>query len=134
MTVPVRDLRNNSAWVLAASLPDEPLISAITLAELSVGPLVARTSVERVARQPLLQQVEADFEPLAFDSAAARRFGAVAASLRSSGRKPAARAYDALIAAVAIANGLPLFTGNPDDFAGLAGLTVRTTEPDGRGA
>jgi tRNA(fMet)-specific endonuclease VapC len=34
-------------------------------------------------------------------------FGGVAASLRQAGRKPAARAYDAMIAAVAIANGPP---------------------------
>lgn len=113
----------------AASLPEQPLISSITLAELSVGPLVAATSEERVARQLLLQQVETDFEPLPFDSAAARAFGSVAASLRNAGRKPAARAYDALIAAVAISQGLPLYTGNPHEFEGIAGLSVRTTKP-----
>lgn len=63
-------------------------------------------------------------EPLPFDAAAARAFGLVAASLRASGRKPAARAYDALIAASAISRGLPLYTANPKDFAGIAGLTV----------
>lgn len=113
----------------AASLPEQPLISSITLAELSVGPLVAATSEERVARQLLLQQVETDFEPLPFDSAAARAFGSVAASLRNAGRKPAARAYDALIAAVAISQGLPLYTGNPHDFEDIAGLSVHTTKP-----
>lgn len=112
-----------------ASLPEEPLISSITLAELSVGPLVAGTTEERVARQLLLQQVEADFEPLPFDSAAARAFGSVAASLRSAGRKPAARAYDALIAAVALSQGLALYTGNPNDFVGIDGLTLQTTKP-----
>ncbi|MFN8098225.1 MAG: type II toxin-antitoxin system VapC family toxin [Dermatophilaceae bacterium] len=111
------------------SLPDEPLISSITLAELTVGPLVASTRHEKVARQILLQQVEADFEALPFDSAAARAFGSVAASLRGAGRKPAARAYDALIAAVAISQSLPLYTGNPGDFEGIEGLTVQTTKP-----
>jgi predicted nucleic acid-binding protein len=48
----------------------------------------------------------------------------VAAALRRSGRKPRARAYDAMIAAVALARGLPVHTGNPDDFAGIDGLTV----------
>ena len=48
----------------------------------------------------------------------------VAASLRRAGRKPAARAYDAMIAAIALANGLPVHTCNPDDFAGIDGLTV----------
>jgi tRNA(fMet)-specific endonuclease VapC len=105
-------------------LPDLCLISAITLAELSVGPLVAHTQAERRSRQAVLQQVEADFHPLPFDDAAARAFGSVAASLRARGRKPAARAYDALIAATALAHDLPLYTNNPDDFDGIDGLTV----------
>ena len=107
-------------------LPDVPLISAITLAELSVGPLVTDDEAERARRLAHVQQAEADFEPIAFDAAAARAFGLVASSLRRSGRKPAARALDALIAATAIANGLPLYTCNPNDFAGIEELTVRT--------
>ncbi|MCU0269212.1 MAG: type II toxin-antitoxin system VapC family toxin [Acidimicrobiales bacterium] len=106
------------------ALPLEPLITAITLAELSVGPLVATDDVERAARQAHLQQAEADFDPLPFDAAAARSFGQVAASLRRAGRKPAARAYDAMIAAVCIANELPIHTCNPDDFSGIDGLVV----------
>src|SRR5690349_18196086 len=107
-----------------ASLPAEPLITAVTLAELSVGPLVATDDVERAARQAHVQQAEADFDPLPFDAAAARAFGRVAASLRKAGRKPAARAYDAMIAATALAHDLPVFTCNPADFAGIDGLTV----------
>jgi predicted nucleic acid-binding protein len=106
-------------------LPEVPLISAITLAELSVGPLVTDDEAERARRLAHVQQAEADFHPLPFDAAAARAFGQVASSLRRSGRKPAARALDALIAATAIANGLPLYTCNPDDFAGIAGLALR---------
>ena len=108
----------------AHDLPSEPLITAITLAELSVGPLVAATDEERAARQAHLQLAEATFDPLPFDTTAARSFGQVAASLRRAGRKPAARAYDAMIAAVCVANDLPLHTCNPDDFAGIAGLAV----------
>lgn len=107
-----------------ASLPDEPLISAITLAELSVGPLVTEDLAERGARQAQVHQAEADFDPLPFDAPAARAFGRVAASLRQSGRKTAARSYDAMIAAIAIANGLPLYTANPGDFAGIDELIV----------
>jgi predicted nucleic acid-binding protein len=106
-----------------SALPEQPLISTITLAELSVGPLVARDP-ERAARMARLQQVESDFEPLPFDAPAARAFGRVAASLRRAGRRPAARAYDAMIAAVALANGLPLYTFHPQDFAGIDGLEV----------
>jgi tRNA(fMet)-specific endonuclease VapC len=105
-------------------LPDEPVISVVTLAELSVGPLVASSEEERAARQAHLQQAEADFEPLDFDAAAARAFGQVAASMRRAGRKPAARSLDAMIAATAIAHGLPVHTCNPIDFSGIDGLTV----------
>jgi predicted nucleic acid-binding protein len=113
-------------------LPSEPLITAITLAELSVGPLVASTPGEQASRQLRLQQVEADFDPLPFDAAAARAFGRVAASLHRAGRKTGARSYDAMIAAVALSTGLPLFTCNPDDFAHIDGLDLRTVpHPDG---
>jgi len=107
-------------------LPAEPVITAVTLAELSVGPLVASTDTERAARQAHLQQAEADFDPLPFDAQAARAFGRVAASLRRAGRKPSARAYDAMIAAIALANSLPVYTCNPGDFAGIDGLEVVT--------
>ena len=107
-----------------AALPAEPLITAVTLAELSAGPLVARDDQERAARQAHLQQAEADFDPLPFDRAAARAFGRVAASLRKSGRKATARAYDALIAATALADGLPVYTCNAADFEGIDGLDV----------
>lgn len=108
----------------ASSLPEEPLITAVTLAELSVGPLVASTDEERAARQAHLQQAEADFDPLPFDAQAARAFGRVAASLRRAGRKVNVRAYDAMIAATALANSLPVYTCNPNDFAGIEGVDV----------
>jgi predicted nucleic acid-binding protein len=86
--------------------------------------LVASTDAERAARQAHLQQAEADFDPLPFDAAAARAFGRVAASLRRAGRKVNARAYDAMIAATALANSLPIYTCNPNDFVGIDGLEV----------
>ena len=114
-----------------AVLPAEPAVTAITLAELSVGPLVAATDTERANRQAQLQQAESDFDPLPFDGAAARAFGRVAADLRGAGRKATARAYDALIAATAIANGLPLYTTDPDDYAAIAELElVPVPHPD----
>lgn len=115
-----------------ATLPTEPVITAITLAELSVGPLVASDEAERASRQARLQLAEAVFDPLPFDAQAARAFARVAASLRRAGRKPAARAFDALIAAVAVANELPIYTCNPTDFEGIDGLQVaRVAHPDG---
>jgi tRNA(fMet)-specific endonuclease VapC len=127
---PPSGLLDTSAVILLSRLPDptllpdEPMISTITLAELSVGPLIARSDEERAARQAQLQQAEADFDPLPFDADAARAFGLVTASLRRAGRKTSARSYDAMIAAVALANGLPLFTANPADFEGIDGLDV----------
>ncbi|MGK2937837.1 MAG: PIN domain-containing protein [Solirubrobacteraceae bacterium] len=108
----------------ASALPELPVTTVVTLAELSVGPLVATDERERAARQAQLQQAEADFVPLPFDAAAARAFGRVAASLRHAGRKPAARPYDAMIAATALANDLPVYTANPDGFRGIDGVEV----------
>jgi len=115
----------------AAALPELPLITAITLAELGVGPLVAHTDQDRADRQMQLQQAEATFDPLPFDAQAARAFAQVAASLRRAGRKPTARAYDAMIASIAVARRLPLFTCDPDGYAGIDGLTlVVVAHPD----
>lgn len=132
MTVPnSRGILDTSTVILLgrlkdpSDLPQDSVVSAVTLAELSVGPHVARTTKERIARQAHLQQAESDFETMPFDGLTARAFGRVAASLRSAGRKPAARAYDALIAAAAISEDLPLYTCNPADFAGIGGLDVR---------
>jgi hypothetical protein len=131
-----RGLLDTSTIVLlgrlfAEDLPEEPLISAVSLAELSVGPLVATNRKERAARQAVLQQAEADFRPLPFDANSARAFGRVAASLRAAGRKVQARSYDAMIAATAIANDLPLYTVNPADFSGIEGLDLRAVpHPD----
>jgi predicted nucleic acid-binding protein len=127
---PARGILDTSTVILlprlvdATTLPSEPVITAVTLAELSVGPLVARDEAERAARQSHLQQAEADFDPLPFNAAAARAFGRVAATLRRSGRKVSARSYDAMIAATALANDLPLYTCNPDDFGDIDGLDV----------
>jgi tRNA(fMet)-specific endonuclease VapC len=105
-------------------LPQVSLITAVTLAELSAGPLLAKSEKARNARQGNLQVAEASFEPLPFDAAAARAFGGVAASLRRSGRKATARAFDAMIAATALSNDLPVYTCNPTDFSGIDGLEV----------
>lgn len=125
-----RGILDTSTVLLLGRLPDpsvlpaEPLIAAVTLAELAVGPLIAADEDERARRQIHLQQAEADFVSLPFDAAAARAFGTVAACLRRGGRKASARAYDAMIAATALANGLPVYTCNPADFGGIDGLEV----------
>ena len=104
-------------------LPEEPAISSVTLAELAAGPHATSDEDERARRQDRLERIEALMEPLPFDAAAARAYGRIYAATRSRGRNPrGARAIDLLIASVALANGLPFFTRNPDDFDHLGGL------------
>lgn len=113
----------------AEQLPEEPAISALTLAELAAGPLATDDEDERARRQDRLQRVETLLDPLPFDAAAARAYGRVYAATRAAERKPrGARAVDLMIAAVALAHELPLFTRNPDDFDHLTviGLDLRT--------
>jgi predicted nucleic acid-binding protein len=112
----------------ADQLPEHSTIATVTLAELAAGPHATDDEAERARRQDRLQRVEALIDPLPFDAAAARAYGRIYAATRAQRRKPrGGRAVDLLIAAVALANELPLFTRNPDDFAhlGSAGLDVR---------
>lgn len=129
MTVPPVGLLDMSALIGMASLDPDTLpaqlrISAVTLAELSVGPLVVSDAAQRAKRQVHLQMAESRFDPLPFDVEAARAFGRVVASLRQQGRKTSARTYDAMIAATALAHGIPVLTLNPRDFEGIDGLEV----------
>lgn len=106
-----------------ADVPQAPSISALTLAELSAGPLTTDHPVERAVRQEVLQKTESTLHPIPFNVEAARAFGQISAAVTAIGRKPrGGRSVDLLIAATAMANGLPLYTRNPDDFAGLEGL------------
>jgi predicted nucleic acid-binding protein len=105
-----------------AALPDQMAISAITSAELAAGPHLAQTPAEAARRQARLQEVEAAFEPIAFDALAVRSYGLVVAAVVSESRKPRTRLADLLIAATAHANELDLYTRNADDFKGLADL------------
>jgi predicted nucleic acid-binding protein len=104
-------------------LPIEIAISAVTLAELALGPRATSHLTERADRQDRLQRTEATFEPLPMDAAAVRAYGRICAALMTSGRKARGkRALDLLIAATALSAGLPLYTRNPDDFVGLSDL------------
>lgn len=106
------------------ALPDELAISAITLAELASGPLATSDAEERARRQDRLQRAEATFQALPFDTDAARAYGRIYGAVIAAGRRPRGRQVDLLIAATALAAGLPLYTCNPDDFTHLTGLRV----------
>ena len=104
-------------------LPREVAVSAVTMAELAAGPHATSDPAERARRQERLQRAEATFDPLPFDAAAARAYGRLWAAVRAAGRKArGGRAVDLLIAATAVASGLPLYTRNPGDFARLSDL------------
>ena len=105
-------------------LPDESAISAVTLAELTAGPMATADTAERARRQDRLQWVSATWDALPFDADAARAYGRVFAATRTAGRTGRARLADLLIASTAAAQGLPLYTRNPDDFVGLDGIVV----------
>lgn len=125
---PVRGLIDTSVLIDLdavdhATLSSEIAVSAVSMAELAAGPHATSDPGERARRQDRLQRAEAAFDPLPFDADAARAYGRVYAAVAASGRKArGARAVDLLIAATALALGLPLFTRNPDDFRHLESL------------
>jgi len=110
--------------IAADALPLAVAVSAITMAELAAGPGAAQDLAERARRQDRLQRAEAAFEAIPFGSEAARAYGRVHAAVMAAGRQPRRRFADLLIAAVAVAEGLPLITRNADDFSGLDELLV----------
>ncbi|MGI5129539.1 type II toxin-antitoxin system VapC family toxin [Pseudonocardia sp. CA-107938] len=127
-------------WIEPAELPDEMAISAVTLAELSAGPHQVRSRDEQdeydaptelARRLDVLQRAEHEFDPIPFGVEAARAYGRVTAGVIGAGPKPRRRVADLMIAATAIAEGLPLFTTNPADFEGLRDMLtiVQVTRP-----
>lgn len=104
------------------ALPGQMAISAVVLGELAAGVHHARTDRERAERMALLQQVEAEFDPVAYAASAARMYGRMSSAVRELGRSPRSRTADLMIAATAAVERLPLYTTNPDDYRGLDDL------------
>lgn len=113
-----------------SELPVVPRISTVTLAELGLGVALAADAPTRALRSERQLEAEHTFDALPFDSAAARRFTTMSSLMVAAGRSPEPRKVDLMIAAIASANGLPLFTSNTDDFVGLESvLTVVPVTP-----
>jgi predicted nucleic acid-binding protein len=105
-----------------AVLPAVPEITAITMAELHQGLAMARNATTRAARTEKLGAAIVDFDPLPFDGDAAARYGSLVALTLEAKRDPRPRRLDLMIAAIASARDLPLYTRNEDDFKGLADM------------
>ena len=102
-----------------AKLPGTPEITAITMAELHQGVAMARDAATRAARTELLGAAIVEFDPLPFDGAAAARYGTLVALTSEANPDPRPRPLDLMIAAIASAHGLRLYTRNEEDFRGL---------------
>jgi predicted nucleic acid-binding protein len=106
-----------------AALPAAIAVSALTIAELAVGPFGDPHNLKRMQRLRHLRNVEASVEPLNFDLRCAQAYARVYRAVARVGRKPrGSRALDLLIAATALAHDLPLYTKNVKDLRGLDGL------------
>ncbi|MBN7324440.1 type II toxin-antitoxin system VapC family toxin [Mycobacteroides abscessus subsp. massiliense] len=105
-----------------AALDGELAISAVTLAELHFGVLVAKQRAVRAERLRRLLLLQRSFDALPLDEAVAASYGQIAAAVVDAGRKPRARSMDMLIAATAHAHSAKLYTRNADDFRGIEEL------------
>ena len=91
-------------------------ISVVSLTELHFGVLVAADEETRARRMRRLGAIEAHFDALPFDAAAARECGRLHAAVAQRGGKPRRRALDLAIAATANVHGVELLTYNTGDF------------------
>ena len=100
-------------------LEGELAISAVTLAELHFGVLIAKQPKVRAERLRRLLVLQRTFDALPLDESVAASYGQIAAAIVQARRQPRARSMDLLIAATAHAHGARLYTRNAEDFRGL---------------
>jgi len=102
-------------------LAEAAAVSTLTIAELAYGihhddPLVA------AAREARYREVLNEFDPIPYSARAAHLYGAIAASVRKSGRNPRPRRIDLMLASVAADLGAILLTRNATDFTGIGDI------------
>jgi predicted nucleic acid-binding protein len=95
---------------------DKVAISAVSIAELHFGVLVASDDEVRAQRLQRLAMIERAFFPLPFSTDVARECGRLHAAVAQRGGKPRRRSFDLAIAATASVHRVPLLTMNAADF------------------
>jgi len=104
------------------SLPDEPAVSVVTLAELHLGVLRARDAQTRARRLRTLSRVEREYDAIPIDAEVARPFASIVGDARAAGRRP--KVMDVWIAATGVRHGLVVFTQDAD-FADIPQVQVQ---------
>lgn len=89
----------------------ETEVSVVTLAELTVGVLMA-DDADRATRVATLSAVESTWDPLPVDAEVAREFARIVAALRTSQRR--VPILDALVAGTAAVEQMPVVTQDRD--------------------
>lgn len=98
----------------------ETEVSVVTLAELTVGVLMADDD-DRSTRVATLSAVESTWDPLPIDAEVARQFARIVAALRAGGRR--VPILDALVAATAMVEQIPVVTQD-NDYEAIPGVDV----------
>ncbi len=104
------------------SLPDEPAVSVVTLAELHLGVLRARDAQTRARRLRTVSRVEREYDAIPIDAEVARTFASIVGDARAAGRRP--KVMDVWIAATGVRHGLVVFTQDAD-FADIPQVQVQ---------
>jgi toxin FitB len=113
-----------------SAMPEaEPAISAVSIAELHFGLLIAEGET-RAMRANRLGLIEARFpEPLPLDDRVARVMGELQAAVALRGAQPRKRMADLAIAATARVHSAVLLTANAKDFKLIQDLVAVRTPP-----
>jgi len=98
----------------------ETEVSVVTLAELTVGVLMANDA-DRAGRVATLSAVESTWDPLPVDAEVAREFARIVADLRVRRRR--VPILDALLAATSVVEQIPVVTQDRD-YAAIPGVKV----------
>jgi tRNA(fMet)-specific endonuclease VapC len=117
VAIPLRD-GEIAVWDRAGALDEAPYISIITSAELEGG--VYRHAALAVKRRQMLDALDGRLEVLPFETAELLAYRVILEAIGFDRKK----VLDRLIAATAIAHGLPLATRNPKDFSDIPGLVI----------